>query len=157
MLLLVWIHLVAAVLWIGGMLFLSLTLVPLFKQAPFSTQCRPFFKAVALRFRRLVWGAIALLLTTGSLLLGHRLETPWPPAAWPGIVHVKLALVFALLLLTAVHDLALGPRVVRILNVPEENRSDRDRLLVRSARWVPRLSLLLALAILLSAARLART
>lgn len=156
MLLLVWVHLLAAVLWIGGLLFLSLTLVPVLKQAPYSTPCRPLFKAVALRFRAVVWGAILVLLITGSLLLGQRLETPWPPAAWPGIVRVKLALVFALLLLTAIHDLALGPRVGRILSVPEEGRSDRDRLLVRSASWVPRLSLLVALAILFSAVLLVR-
>jgi copper resistance protein D len=64
--------------------------------------------------------------------------------------------VFLLLLLTAIHDLFLGPRVGRILGVPEERRSDRDRWLVGSSRWVPRLSLLLALGILLCAVTLAR-
>jgi uncharacterized membrane protein len=157
MLLLVWIHLLAALLWIGGLLFLSLIVVPLFKQEPFSTQCRPFFKAVALRFRSFVWGAIAVLLITGPLLLNQRLEVAWPPAAWPRVLQVKLTLVCLLLLLTALHDVALGPRVGRILAVPEARRSDRDRRLVHSARWAPRLSLLIALGILFCAVMLVRT
>lgn len=156
MLLLVWLHLLASVLWIGGMLFLSLTLVPVFKQAPFSAQCGPFFKAVALRFRAFVWGAILVLLTTGPLLLGQCLTTPWPPTAWPTVLHVKLSLVCVLLLLTALHDLVFGPRVSRTLRIPEESRSGRDRRLVGAARWVPRLSVVLALGVLFCAVMLVR-
>lgn len=156
MLVLAWLHLFAAVLWIGGMLFLSLTLVPVLRQDLFASSCRPFFKAVALRFRRLVWMCILLLLVTGPLLLSRHVASPLAPTTWPPVVQAKLALVFLLLLLTAVHDLFLGPRVGRILGVPEERRSDRDRRLVGSSRWVPRLSLLLALGILLCAVTLAR-
>ncbi|TAJ07957.1 MAG: hypothetical protein EPO61_10935 [Nitrospirae bacterium] len=156
MLVLVWIHLLADVLWIGGMLFLSLTLVPVLQQNTFASSRRPFFKAIALRFRRLAWLCILLLLVTGPLLLSRHVAFPLAPTTWPPVVQAKLTLVFVLLLLTAIHDLALGPRVGRILSVPEESRSDRDRWLVGSSRWVPRLSLLLALGILFCAVMLAR-
>ncbi|MFM8551524.1 MAG: hypothetical protein ACKOCD_04300 [Nitrospiraceae bacterium] len=156
MLLLVWIHLLAAIIWIGGMLFLSLTLVPVLQQDAFVSQRRPFFKAVALRFRRLVWICILLLLITGPLLLDRIGGALLSPATWPPIVYAKLTLVSLLLLLTAVYDLILGPAVGRLHTVSEEARTDRDRLLVQSARWVPRVSLLLALALLYTAAALAR-
>ena len=156
MLVLAWIHLFAAVLWIGGMLFLSLTLVPVLRQDSFASSCRPFFKAVALRFRRLVWMCILLLLVTGPLLLSQHVASPLAPTTWPPVVQAKLELGLLLLLLTAIHDLFLGPRVGRILSVPEESHSDRDRWLVGSSRWVPRLSLLLALGILLCAIMLVR-
>jgi len=157
MLLLVWFHLLAAVLWIGGMLFLSLTLVPVLRQEAFSRHGGLLFKAVALRFRTFVWGAILLLLVTGPLLLSRRTESLLSPTTWPTVLRVKLSLVLLLLLLTAAHDLMLGPHVRRILSLPEEARTDRDRLLVASARWVPRVSLLIALMILYAAVTLART
>lgn len=157
MLVLVWIHLLAAVLWIGGMSFLSLALVPVLQQDAFASSCRPFFKAIALRFRRLVWLCILLLLVTGPLLLGRHVASPLAPMTWPPVVQTKLTLVLVLLLLTAIHDLLIGPRVGRILSVPEESRSALDRRLVGSSRWMPRLSLFLALAILLCAVTLART
>lgn len=156
MLLLVWIHLLAAVLWIGGMLFLSLTLVPVLQQDSFAASRRPFFKAIALRFRRFAWLCILLLLVTGPLLLGRHVGSFLAPTTWPPVVQAKLTLVFLLLLLTTLHDFVIGPRVGRILGVPEESRSDWDRWLVGSSRWMPRLSLLLALGILLCAVTLAR-
>ncbi|MDE3018301.1 MAG: CopD family protein [Nitrospirota bacterium] len=153
----VWIHLTAAVLWIGGMLFLSLTVVPVLQQGTFAPHRGPFFKAMALRFRRFVWLCILLLLVTGPPLLSRHVASLLDPTTWPPIVYAKLGLVSLLLLLTAVHDLILGPAVGRLHTVPEQARTDRDRLLVRSARWVPRISLLLALVILYAAAALART
>ncbi|MDR4471295.1 MAG: hypothetical protein MRJ92_01175 [Nitrospira sp.] len=51
----------------------------------------------------------------------------------------------------------MGPRVRRILGTAEEERSARDRMLVRYSALVPRLSLLVALLVLLLAVVLART
>ncbi len=156
MLLLAWLHLVAAVLWIGGMLFLSLALVPLLRQDSFASSCRPFFKAVALRFRRLVWMCILLLLVTGPLLLSRHVASPLAPMTWPPVVQAKLALVGLLLLLTLLHDVWMGPRLGPIQQRPEETRSASERALLRWAPWIPRLSLLIALSILYCAAILAR-
>ena len=61
---------------------------------------------------------------------------------------VKLTLVAILLMLTVMHDFFIGPRVGRILHIPAVSRSGHDRLLVAGSPWLPRLSLLLALAVL---------
>lgn len=49
MMVLVWLHLTAAVAWIGGMLFLSLVLVPVFRPAGLAEERRTLFQTPALR------------------------------------------------------------------------------------------------------------
>lgn len=154
---LVWLHLLAAVAWIGGMVFLSLVLVPIVKREPFAAQRGALIRAAALRFRVVVWGAIAVLLTTGPLLVLGRGWLFGEPGGWPSVLTVKLILVAILLALTVAHDVLIGPRVGWILQTPEPSRTGFERLLVASSAWLPRLSLLLALAVLFAAVSLART
>jgi uncharacterized membrane protein len=156
MLALVWLHLVAAVVWIGGMIFLSLVLVPVLKQEPFAAQRGLVIKTAAGRFRAVVWGAVCVLLATGPLLALHRGLPLADPSAWPSIFSAKMALVTLLLALTAAHDVWLGPRLSRILQQPDASRSEHERRLIAWASWLPRISLLVALAVLASAVALAR-
>jgi len=155
--LLIWLHLVAAVSWIGGMVFLSVVLVPILRREPFASQKTLLFLAMARRFRVVVWGIIAVLLFTGPLLLHQRGIPIADPSKWPTILVVKLGLVTILLLLTLAHDLIIGPRVGRIVQLPTESRTRFDHALVLWSRWVARFSLLLALAVLFAAVMLART
>ena len=109
--LLVWLHLLAAISWIGGTIFLSVVLVPVLKREPFASQKALLFRTIAMRFRAVVWGAIAVLLFTGPLLLHQRGIPIADPSGWPMVLVVKLGLVAILLLLTLTHDLIIGPRV----------------------------------------------
>ena len=156
MLALVWLHLLAAVVWIGGMAFLSLVLVPMLKQEPFAAQMGLLIKTAAGRFRAVVWGSVFVLLATGPLLALSRGLPPADTASWPSIFSVKVALVILLLALTAAHDFWLGPRLSRILQSPASSRSERERHLIVWASWLPRLSLLIALAVLAAAVALVR-
>ena len=99
-LLLVWLHLLAAVAWIGGMVFLSLVLVPILRHEPFALQRGALIRAVALRFRLVVWVAIGVLLTTGPLLLLSRGLSFGDPGGRPAVLAVKLILIAILLALT---------------------------------------------------------
>lgn len=155
--LLIWLHLVAAVSWIGGMVFLSVVLAPILKRESFASQKTVLFLAMARRFRAVVWGVIAVLLFTGPLLLHLRGIPIADPSRWPTILVMKLGLVVVLLLLTLTHDLIVGPRIWRIIQLPTENRTRFDHTLVLWSRWVARFSLLLALVVLFAAVMLART
>jgi len=154
---LVFLHILAAVSWIGGMIFLSLVLAPLVRGRKAAPEFMALFRSAALRFRPIVWVAIAVLLATGPMLLSLRGIHVTSPTSWTGIVTVKLTLVALLVILTLLHDLVLGPRVSRVSAVPDSQRTAGERLVFKTARWLPRLSLLIALAVLVTAVMLARS
>ena len=157
MIFVVWVHLLAAVSWIGGMLFLSVVLVPVLKREPFASQRALLFRTIARRFRAVVWGAITVLLFTGPLLLHQRGIPISDPSGWPRVLTTKLGLVTFLLFLTLTHDLIIGPRVGRILQLPTESRTKFDHALVVWSPWIARFSLVLTLAVLFAAVMLVRT
>jgi len=157
MVLLVWLHVFAAVSWIGGTIFLSVVLVPVLRREPFASQRALLFRTIAHRFRAVVWGAIAVLLFTGPLLLHQRGIPIADPSGWPMVLAVKLGLVTILLLLTLTHDLILGPRVGKILQLPTESRTSFDQSLVLWSPWIARFSLFFALAVLFAAVWLVRS
>jgi hypothetical protein len=73
------------------------------------------------------------------------------------VLAVKLGLVAILLLLTLTHDLVLGPRVGRIVQLPTESRTRFDHALVLWSPLVARFSLILTLAVLFAAVVLVRS
>ena len=147
----------AAVSWIGGSIFLSVVLVPVLRREPFASQKSVLIRTTALRFRVVVWGAIATLLLTGPLLLHERGIPIMNPTGWPMVLSVKLGLVAILLLFTVTHDLIIGPRVGRILQIPAESRTSSDHAMVIWSPWIARCSLVLTLAVLLAAIMLVRS
>lgn len=150
-------HVLAAVTWVGGMIFLSLVLAPLVRSRKAAPEFMALFRSAALRFRPLVWIAMVILVSTGPMLLSRRGIHVTDPASWTGIVTVKLALVSLLLFLTLLHDLLLGPRVSRVSAIPESQRTSGEQMVFKTARWLPRVSLLLALGVVIAAAVLARS
>lgn len=154
---LVILHILAAVSWVGGMIFLSLVLAPLVRARKAAPEFMALFRSAALRFRPVVWFAIVVLLITGPMLLSHRGISVMRPSSWAGIVTVKLTLVSLLLFLTLLHDLVLGPQVSRVSAIPDWQRSTMEQLVFKTARWLPRLSLLIALAVVITATMLARS
>jgi copper resistance protein D len=127
-------HILAAVTWVGGMLFLSLVLAPLVRSRKAAPEFMAWFRSAALRFRIVAWVAIGVLLLTGPMLLSQRGLALTVPSSWPHIVRLKLALVGVLLVLTALHDLVLGPRVSHAVAIPESSRTIWEHVVVRTAR-----------------------
>jgi copper resistance protein D len=154
---LVILHILAAVSWVGGMIFLSLVLAPLVRSRKAVPEFMALFRSAALRFRPIVWVAMTILVMTGPMLLSLRGVAVASPSSWPGIVMVKLTLVALLLFLTLLHDLVLGPQVSRVSAIPESQRTGGEQVVFKTARWLPRLSLLLALAVVITASLLARS
>jgi uncharacterized membrane protein len=150
-------HILAAVTWIGGMIFLSLVLAPLVRGRKAAPEFMALFRSAALRFRPIVWVALAVLLATGPMLLSLRGVQVSSPTSWTGIVTVKLMLVALLLFLTLLHDLVFGPQVSRVSAIPNSQRTAGERVVFKTARWLPRLSLLIGLAVMIAATMLARS
>jgi putative copper resistance protein D len=100
-----WLHVVAAITWIGGMLFLALVLVPVARQLGDAALRARLFHLAGVRFRAVGWVAIGVLVLTGIgnlWLFPQLLKLPR--------FHLKLGLVLVALALSVVHDFVVGPR-----------------------------------------------
>jgi putative copper export protein len=114
-LVLVWLHVVAATAWIGGMVFVGAILVPLARPLPPRDRAA-LLERVGVRFSLVAWVCIGLLLVSGPwlLLLRGRLELLIRPSALIGVavgqvLLAKLGLIFCMVLLSLIHDSGWGP------------------------------------------------
>ncbi len=131
-----WIHVLAAVTWLGGMLFIALVFVPVSRRVQDSHLRVDLISQTGKRFRTVGWIALGLLIVSGLVILFRH---PWllqVPA-----FQLKAALVLLTLGLSALHDFILGPRVGRL---PPEETAPRKRL-----SWIARVNVLIVLTIVL--------
>ncbi|MFQ5598687.1 MAG: CopD family protein [Nitrospiria bacterium] len=138
-----WLHLVAAMFWIGGSLFFVAVVVPSLKEKRFEAVRNELIRRIGKRFRCAGWFSLALLLISGTLRLylnGVSLSR------YGGTLWIKLGLVFVVIGLTVYHDWAMGPKGSALRG----RKAALDVLYVR-ARWAARLNLLTGLLIVLFA------
>jgi uncharacterized membrane protein len=156
----VYLHILGAMVWVGGMLFLSLVVVPVARRLPPGERAQ-LLDAIGRRFRVVGWSCVALLIVTGIINSGYRGVT-WGSLASGAILDtsfgrllcLKLALVGAMVVVTALHDFVLGPRSTRALVAsPDAATSAAGR---RAMRWLAVLGLLLALLVVAVASMLVR-
>ncbi len=118
---LVTLHILAAVTWIGGVLFIALVGAPALRTVEPPSLRTALWEAIGLRFRTVGWGAVILLLLSGTWLLWYRGWLAWSllssRAFWSAGVGLalgwKLGLVTLMLVLSLVHDVALSPSRTR--------------------------------------------
>ena len=156
----VWLHLLGAVTWVGGMLFLVLVMVPVLRGRPFGAIQIPLLDRIGLRLRYVGWAAMGLLLVSGVANVTLRGGwAAWPDGAlwagrWGHALAAKLVLVGVTLAVSAAHDFWVGPRAMRLLETAP--RTPACRRYRRAARWMGRAMLLLSLGVLALAATLPR-
>jgi len=146
----VWLHILSVTVWLGGMVFLALVLVPVTRRPEYRGQAASLIHWVGVRFRWVGWICLVLLLISGILNVGYRGFTwadLWSGRLWQGpfgrALGIKLLLVAVILLLSAVHDFFLGPRATALWQAnPGAPQALRLR---RQATWIGRINLLLAL------------
>lgn len=130
----VWIHILAAMVWVGGMLFLVLVAVPWLRSGQ-RAQAAAFFRETGPRFRSVAWTCFVVLLITGTFNLwmrGVRLtdfgRAEWLSSAFGKTVLLKLSVFFLVLLVSALHDFVVGPRATRALaQDPRSSEAQRER------------------------------
>lgn len=159
----VWLHIVAAALWVGGMLFLVLVLLPAVRRGEGPERTAALVQKVGRRYRDVGWGALGVLAVTGTVnvaLRGVGWADLWEGAFWSGafgrVLAVKLVLVGITLALSLIHDLVVGPRATAAWQGLRQGEGGaegaggaraRALRLRRLAAWMGRLNLLVALAI----------
>jgi copper resistance protein D len=153
------IHVLAALLWLGGMFFLAAVGAPVLRQIEPPELRAALFRRLGEQFRMVGWVSILVLLVTGVLNLYFRgmLTVPVLTSGvfWSSPYGValawKLGAVTAMLVVQAIHDFALGPAASRLQ--PGSAAMLRAR---RRAALLARASAVLGIIVVIAAVRLAR-
>jgi putative copper export protein len=136
----VFIHLIAASFWIGGMIFLPLVMLPGIKN---NTEKRLILIKTGIKFRLYGMVALALLLITGLLNINYR-GLPFTTdffmqSGYGQLVLIKFALFTCIVFIYAAHDILHGRKAVGEMN---KHEGERFKLM---ARWTGRIALLISL------------
>jgi uncharacterized membrane protein len=87
-----WFHAVAAVAWVGGMLFYVAVLNPALKKLDAETPRGALLAGIARQFQELTQAAIAVVLLTGAVLTFDRLSQPHVVRPYVVVLAVKIVL-----------------------------------------------------------------
>ena len=102
------VHLLAAMVWVGGSIALVVAGVPAIRTLEGEPRARAL-RALGLRWRPLGYGALVVLALTGVELASYdwsRGRSPFQTVLW-----VKVGLSFALVLASYLHNFVYGPRL----------------------------------------------
>ncbi len=153
------VHVLAALVWLGGMFFLALVGAPVLRAVENLELRQKLFDQLGMRFRSVGWIALGVLLVTGLLNLQFRGLLSWRVLTDPAFVRspwgmaftVKMAAVAVMLIIEGYHDWVLGPRAGRVVAGSPEALTLRRR-----ASLYARISAICGVIIVLAAIRLAR-
>src|SRR6266566_234666 len=107
-----WLHLVAAALWVGGMLYIATSYLPVLRSSPIAERARSLVTVLSYYSPWALVG-VGIMAVTGPLSATIELSS-WEQlfaTAYGRTLVVKVLLVGALLLTSAVHVLLLRPRL----------------------------------------------
>jgi copper resistance protein D len=150
-------HVLAAVIWVGGVFFMGMVVVPVTRPLPEKLRVQ-LLDRVGRSFRLIGWSALGVLVGTGAYLMWH-----WG-ARWDNLMDMsffahghtrelgyKLILIVFMLVVSGLHDFWLGPRATREGRTEEEAARDR-----RLASWLGRVTGVAVLLIVILAVSIAR-
>jgi putative copper export protein len=131
-------HLLAATVWVGGSLAIPLVITPVIRAKLPPDQRIAMIAAMGARFRPYGWTALAILALTGWRRMQlafagndvwHALHTtPYGQA-----LRAKILLFVVLLLIQAVHDFILGPRLKKLAQDPSPDLARMRKITISLA------------------------
>ena len=155
----VFVHVLAAFLWLGGIFFLAVVGAPVLRQVESPALRAELFRKLGRQFRWVGWICILVLLVTGVANLHFRglltarvwTTTSYWTTPYGRTLAAKIILVVLILAVQTVHDFVFGPAASRAApGSPEALR------LRKGAAWLARINAFLALALVWVAVHLAR-
>ena len=136
----VWLHILGATFWIGGMLFLPLVLLPSIKNNYERTQ---LLMSTGFKFRLYGYIVLAMMFITGVVNMGFKgVQFSWRffnETHYGRLVVLKVILFSSLVLISLTHDLIAGRKFLEQMQTEE---STKVKLI---AQWTGRILLLISL------------
>lgn len=151
------VHVLAALLWLGGMLFLAAVGAPVLRTVEPPALRAELFRRLGQRFRTVGWIAIGALVATGilnlhfSAALSRLNDAGFWGTRYGHALAWKLAAVAVMITISAVHDFVLGPRASSLRPGTPESLRARGR-----AAWLARINAVVGIVVVVAAVRLAR-
>lgn len=154
----VFLHILFATLWVGGMLFMSLMLIPALRAQGDPRLTATLIRAVGKLFHRWGWAALAILLLSGLVLLHFRGisraqlgSADFWQSNFGGTLAWKLFFYVIVVGFSVVHDLSAARQAKKTDLSPEARARFR-----KIASWLGRITLLLSLIIVFLGVMLVR-
>ena len=121
-----WIHVIAAVVWIGGNLVLAMVIVPYFRQNLPPVQRIRLLTQIGKRYEPIVWGCVGILIFTGLINVFNAigLTTSTDSAivsSFMRTLFIKLMLFVVLVILTSLHSLVYGPKLTKAIETLDDS------------------------------------
>ncbi|HET9824548.1 MAG TPA: CopD family protein [Chitinophagaceae bacterium] len=136
----VWLHVLGATFWIGGMLFLPLVLLPSIKNNYERTQ---LLITTGLKFRFYGYIVLAVMFVTGLLNMSFKgVDFSWRffnETRYGRLVVIKFILFVSLILISLTHDAIAGKRF------SAQMQTEQSKKLKLITRWTGRILLLISL------------
>ncbi len=156
-----WIHIIAAMAWIGGMLFLSIIMVPALRKLGSLENSAAMIRETGRRFRRFGYLLFIILLITGAGNLhmrGFTFKFMGTSDFWMSpygqTLAYKLVLFILMIGLGVAHDFLIGRKALAaMVDRPASGPTLRMR---RAASWMGRLNIIIAILISLLGVMLVR-
>ena len=149
-----WLHVTAAVVWIGGNLILAMVIVPYFKKSVAPVERIRILTRIGKQFEPIVWVCVMILIFSGMFnvlrAIGGDIEAI---SLFMRTLGIKLILFLVLVFLTAIHSLFMGPKLRQAVEaldpetqeLPEEiDKMRRSMAIISSLMGVVSLLVLLA-------------
>ena len=149
-----WLHVTAAVAWIGGNLILAMVIVPYFKKSVAPVERIRILTRIGKQFEPIVWTCVLILLFSGLFNVFRAIGGDTEAIRlFMRTLGIKLILFLILVVLTGIHSFIMGPRLVHAIEsidpdvkeLPEEiDRMRRSMAIVSSLMGIISLLVLLA-------------
>jgi uncharacterized membrane protein len=115
-----WLHLLGVVVWIGGLIFQLMVVVPTLKRRPLVFDRLRYGASLDARFRYVMWPAVSLVLLTGlynvtNVLYATSRAGARIPSGFVSILGLKLSLVVVMIALQVLRRFAVHFRLLTLL------------------------------------------
>ena len=142
--LILFLHVMAVLTWVGGLVYQVLVVVPLAGKGAANGAALRIGLGCEARFRAVMWPAVGIALFTGlvnvmNLWNSLRQVDASMPAAFVTLLAIKLLLILAMILLQACQQLVVYPRRLRLAAlIGSEPVASRPELVIwqRRAWWL---------------------
>ncbi len=153
----VYIHVVAAIIWVGGIMFLGIIAVPAVRRLAPDVRTN-LMSDLGSRFRRTGYTLLVILILTGLVQSSFRgatvsnvLDGSFFATTFGRTLGLKLLFFILMLIASIAHDFYVGPAAVKAASAGTETPGLRN-----AASWLARITAVLALVVVAYAVLLVR-